>query len=359
MAEQKVISIQDISVRQSSLVRALSGERPERTPVWFMRQAGRFLSEYRALREKHSMLELIRTPELAAEVTLQPMRRFELDGAIIFADILNPLIGMGVDLEFQEGIGPVIGNPINSAAAVDRLRVPHVHENSGYTLEAISIVALELSSRGLPVLGFAGAPFTLSAYLIEGRGSQRYEKVKAFMYAEPDAWDSLQRKLVQLVSDYLIAQAHAGAAAVQLFDSWLGALSPGAYEQFVAPYLTEIIRRVKSETSVPVVFFATGIAGLYPRIGQLPADVFGIDWRVTLPEAAALLGRSCPLQGNIDPLVLATAPRTYLDREVQRILAEGKTLPAHIFNVGHGIIPSTPVDSVKAVIEMVHACEAI
>lgn len=336
-----------------ALITALSGNRPERTPVWFMRQAGRFLPEYRELRKKHSMLELIRTPELAAEVTLQPLRRFDLDGAIIFADILNPLIGLGIDLEFQEGIGPVISNPIESKESVAALSLPVVEENSGYTLDAIRRVVQELSPRNIPVLGFAGAPFTLSAYMIEGRSSQRYEKTKAFMYTQPEAWHQLQTVLVDLVADYLVAQVHAGVSAVQLFDSWLGQLGPGDYQQYVEPYLHAIITRVKEAVEVPFIFFATGITALYPAIGRLPADVYGIDWRISLSAARDLLGRDVPLQGNIDPIKLAKAPLELLEQEVAAVLQEGALIRAHIVNVGHGIIPSTPMKNVEFVIEQV------
>lgn len=340
------------SLSSSALLAAYRAARPHRTPVWFMRQAGRFLPEYRAVRAQHRMLDVIRTPELAAEVTLQPLRRFDLDAAIIFADILNPLIGMGISLDFVEGEGPRIFNPVTSASDVARLVVPTPEENVGYTLEAITRCVAELTPRGIPVIGFSGAPFTLSAYLIEGTGTRGLHQVKRFMWQQPEAWHALQEKLTKLVAEYLVAQVGAGASALQLFDSWLGVLGPLEYEQFVAPHLARIVQQVKSQVAVPVVYFAPASTGLYPQIADLTVDVFGVDWRTSLSHAASLLGGRRALQGNLDPDLLF-APPELLEQRVRSILEERASLPGHVFNLGHGIQPNTPIESVERVLAVI------
>jgi uroporphyrinogen decarboxylase len=316
-----------------------------------MRQAGRYLPEYRALRERFSMLQMVMTPELACEVTLQPLKRFPLSAGIIFADILTPLIGMGASLEFKKGEGPVIDNPVRSAADVERLRIPEPSENVGYTLHAIKLVVQELSGK-TPLIGFAGAPFTLSCYLIEGQSPGDLQNTKRLMLQEPETWHSLQSKLVRLTADYLVAQAEAGCQALQIFDSWLGYLGPREYDQFVAPYVEALVAEVRSRVEVPIIFFATGIAGLFSRVGKLPVHACGVDWRLSLPDAAALIGRPLPLQGNLDPQVL-TGPWEYVERSAHAILEEGRSLPGHVFNLGHGILPHTPVDNVERLVELV------
>lgn len=341
-----------IDLSQSLFLRACRGEKNERPPVWFMRQAGRYLPEYRAVRAEHSMLDVIRTPELAAKVTLQPIDRFGFDASIIFADILNPLIGMGADLAFVEKEGPRISNPVRSAADVERLTVPPPEENVGYTLEAIRMVSKELSPRGVPLIGFSGAPFTLSAYLIEGGSIESLSLVKQMLFTEPALWHRLQEKLVVLVSEYLIAQARAGASALQLFDSWLGFAGPALFEEFIAPYLKEIVARVKSAVSVPFIFFSTGTTGLFHLLAPLGFDVFGVDWRVSLPFADQQFGSKFPLQGNLDPLLLHGSPER-LQQEVSRVLREGETLRGHIFNLGHGILPQAPIPAVEQVLAQV------
>jgi uroporphyrinogen decarboxylase len=303
------------------------------------------------------MLEMVRAPELATEVTLQPIRRYGFDAAIIFADILTPLIGMGAHLEFQQGEGPVIDNPVRSAADVDALLVPEPEENVGYTLEAIRMVSAELAPQGIPLIGFSGAPFTLSAYLIEGGSPGDLMLTKRFMWGESDAFHHLQKKLVKLVADYLVAQARAGAAALQIFDSWLGVLSPSDYDTYVEPYLVDILRLVRSRTDVPVIFFATSVAGLFPQLGRLPVDAFGVDWRVSMPAAAKMIGRPLPLQGNLDPLILQ-APEVTLRAAARRVLEEGRGLPAHIFNLGHGINLNTPPENVAALVDEIRAFES-
>jgi len=335
------------------LISAYRGEKTEKTPCWFMRQAGRYLPEYMEIRAKHSMLDCIRTPELAAKITLQPIERFEPDGAIIFADILNPLIGMGMNLDFVQGQGPQIFNPISTPEDVAKLKVPEVHDNVPYTLEAIDIVASALRPKNIPLLGFAGAPFTLSSYMIEGKGSQSLSKVKHFMFTYPDAWRELQEKLSAMIGNYLQAQVKAGASAVQLFDSWLGYLAPAEYDLYVAPYLKKIISEFRAESNVPIIFFATSTTGLYERFKELGATAFGVDWRVSLTQANRLFGAEYPLQGNLDPLILASAPLEYIKRRVIEILQEGKELKSHIFNLGHGILPHTPPENVGKVVELV------
>jgi uroporphyrinogen decarboxylase len=347
---------QSNGLANSPLVRALSGEVVQQAPVWFMRQAGRFLPEYREIRAKHSMLDVIRTAELAAEVTMQPIRRFAPDAGIIFADILNPLIGMGAKLDFVAGGGPKIFNPVRTSDDVDALIVPETEANVGYTLEAIRMVVGQLKQSNTPLFGFAGAPFTLSSYLIEGESSSKLHNTKRFMWQQSEAWHRLQSKLADMLVSYLLAQAKAGVSALQLFDSWLGILGPSEYAEFVEPYIIDIIQRVKQECSLPFVFFATGCAGLFERFSHLGADVLGVDWRMTLPEAAKLSGGRVALQGNLDPTVLAFSSPEYLTKEVGRILTERKQLcdrgVGHVFNLGHGIIPETPISQVELVMKL-------
>lgn len=337
----------------SLFIDTLKGKRSAETPIWLMRQAGRYLPEYRALREKNSMLQMVQTPELACEVTLQPLRRFPLDAGIIFADILTPLIGMGIGLEFKKGEGPVIDNPVRSVADVSRLRVPAPAENVQYTLDAIKLVVKELNGK-TPLIGFSGAPFTLSSYLIEGQSpaDSDLRLTKGLMVSNPEAWHELQEKLVTLCVEYLVAQADAGCESLQIFDSWLGYVGPREYDRFVEPYLVKIISQVKARVDVPVVFFATGVSSLFPRLAKLPADAFGVDWRISLPDAAKLIGRPVPLQGNLDPQLLA-ASWEYVEHSARAILDEAATLPAHVFNLGHGVLQYTPVENVQRLIEFV------
>jgi uroporphyrinogen decarboxylase len=335
----------------SLFIDTLKGKPSDETPVWLMRQAGRYLPEYRKLREQSSMLEMVQTPELAAEVTLQPLRRFPLDAGIIFADILTPLIGMGINLEFKKGEGPVIDNPVRTAADVRALAVPSPEENVGYTLDAIKLVVERLHGK-TPLIGFSGAPFTLSSYLIEGSSPGDLLRTKAMMVGEPAVWHELQEKLVTLCVEYLVAQVEAGCASLQIFDSWLGYVGPREYDKFVAPYLMDLITRVKERVDVPVVFFATGVSALFPRIGKLPADAFGVDWRTTLPDAAAAIGRTCPLQGNLDPQILAGSWE-YIESAAMAVLEEGRHLPGHVFNLGHGVLQHTPVENVQRLVELV------
>jgi uroporphyrinogen decarboxylase len=296
---------------------------------------------------------MVMTPELACEVTLQPLRRFPLDAAIIFADILTPLIGMGADLEFKQGEGPVISNPVRTAQDVEALRNPDPRESVAYTIAAARLVVNELAGK-TPLIGFSGAPFTLSCYLIEGGSPGDLGRVKAFISESPDVWHALQKKLVPLVVEYLLAQEEAGCSALQLFDSWLGYLGPRDYEEFVEPYLTEIVTEVRKRSSAPLIFFSTGTASLYPLIGKLNVSAFGVDWRSSLTDAAARYGRKVPLQGNLDPQLMP-GPWHRIEREALRILDEARALPGHIFNLGHGVIPSVPVENVERLVHLVRS----
>ncbi|MEK7278222.1 MAG: uroporphyrinogen decarboxylase, partial [Chloroflexota bacterium] len=323
----------------------------DRTPVWFMRQAGRYMAEYRALRAEHSLLDICAHPELAAEVTLQPVRALGVDAAILFADILLPLAPMGIDLEFAAGEGPVIHNPIRAADDVTALRPVDPRESLGHVLEAVRLARRELDGK-IPLIGFAGAPFTLASYLIEGGSSRNYEKTKRLMVGDPQTWQALMGKLARVVADYLVAQVEAGAQAVQLFDSWVGALSPDDYREYVLPHSQLILREV-SATGVPVIHFGTDTATLLPLMKEAGGDVIGLDWRTPLDWGWDQVGADSAVQGNLDPVALF-APRPELERRVRAILDQAAGRPGHIFNVGHGILPETPLENVHAVVEMVH-----
>jgi uroporphyrinogen decarboxylase len=324
----------------------------DRTPVWLLRQAGRYQPEYRAIRERHSMLEVICTPELAAEVTLLPIDSFDLDAAIVFSDILPPLVGMGLDLDFVNGAGPVIGNPIASRRDVDLLGTPPAEETMTGTLEAIRIVRGELESRNVPVIGFAGAPFTLASYAIEGGTSKDFTRTKAFMLSEPAAWKRLLVKLVTVQADYLLAQAAAGAQALQVFDSWAGrALGREDYLRYVAPHNRDLYAKVAA-AGVPVVNFSLGVSAYLAEAAACGGDVVGLDWSLPLDEAWERVGFERPVQGNLDPVSLL-APWRELRLRADDVLARAAGRPGHIFNVGHGLTPQTPVDNVRRLVEHV------
>lgn len=337
---------------QSRFLRACRREPTDATPVWLMRQAGRYMAEYRALREKYTILDMIKTPELACEVTMQPIHAFDLDAAIIFADILPPLAGMGLELDFVKGEGPVLYNPVRSPADVARLQVRPPEETLGFTLDAIKLTRRELDGRGLPLIGFSGAPFTLAAYAIEGGGSRHYLEVKQFMLSEPDAWASLMHKLAEVVGAYLLAQAHAGAQALQVFDSWVGTLSPADYRAHVMPYTRQAIQ-IARQAGVPIIHFGTETSGMLTDIRAAGGDVIGVDWRIDLDTAWAQLGDGVAVQGNLDPVTLF-APWPQLEARARRILDQAGGRPGHIFNLGHGILPGTPVDNVRRLVDFVH-----
>lgn len=320
------------------------------TPVWFMRQAGRYMPQYRKLREKYDLLTLCKTPDLAAEITLQPVRALNVDAAILFADLLLPLEPLGIPFHFAQKEGPVIEKPIQTLEDVRNLRAVQVEESLSYVFSIIRIVRRTLAGR-IPLIGFAGAPFTLASYMIEGAHSQNFLKTKQMMTHEPELWHDLMSRIARVVSDFLTAQVDAGVDAVQLFDSWVGALSPDDFRRFVLPYTKAIIHDV-SKKKVPIIHFGTQTAGFLKDIQVAGGDVIGIDWRIRLDEAWKILGPETAIQGNLDPALLL-APLPYLRNEVESILKMADGRPGHIFNLGHGILPQTPVDHVKAVVEWV------
>jgi uroporphyrinogen decarboxylase len=331
-------------------LRACRREPVDATPVWFMRQAGRYMPEYRTIRAKYSLLEICRQPELAAEVTLQPVRALGVDAAILFADILLPVIPLGLGLEFAKGEGPVIGKPVRTLEDVQMLKPVYAETNLGYVMEAIRILRGELS--GIPLIGFCGAPFTVASYIIEGGSSREFLKTKAMMYSAPEVFHALMEKLSVVLSDYLVAQIRAGAQAVQVFDSWVGTLSPRDYEMFVLPYSQKVLEAARAE-NVPVIHFGTNTTTLLPLMKRAGGDVIGLDWRVPLDDGWALLGQDTAVQGNLDPALLF-APLPEIKTRVHDILRRAEGRPGHIFNLGHGILQNTPVDNVKVVVDMVH-----
>jgi len=336
----------------SLFLRACRGLPVERTPVWLMRQAGRYMAEYRAIRAQHSMLDVIRSPELAAEVTLQPLDRFGFDAGIIFADILPPLIGMGLHLDFVKGEGPCIDNPIRQVYDIDRLATPPAAETMPATLQAIEIVTRELAGRNIPLIGFAGAPFTLASYAIEGGASKTFAKTKALMYTEPAAWKRLMTKLVTVQVDYLTQQVKAGAAALQVFDSWAGlALGQADYRRYVQPYNTALFQALQP-TGVPVINFGTGNSSYLADVAACGGDVLGVDWHMPLDWAWQQIGYDRPIQGNLDPIALL-APWRELQFRIDEVLDSAAGRPGHIFNLGHGILPETPVENVARLVEYV------
>lgn len=321
------------------------------TPVWFMRQAGRYLPEYRKIREKYDILTICQTPELCAQVTLLPIKKLNVDAAIIFADIMLPLGAMGVAFEFKENVGPVIHNPIRDQTAVEALHLVEPEEAVPFVLEAIRMVHQELDG-GVPLIGFAGGPFTLASYLIEGGPTRDFARTKRLMCGEPSAWHALMAKLTQVALRYLQAQIQAGVQAVQLFDSWIGCLSPHDYQEFVLPYSRQIFEGLK-DAHVPCIHFGTGTSTLLELMKAAGGDVIGIDWRIELDEAWARLGYAVGIQGNLDPAMLL-GPFEQIARRVHDILQRAGNRPGHIFNLGHGVLPETPVDTVVRLVEIVH-----
>ena len=347
---------ENIPLLHNRFLRACQRQAVDTTPIWLMRQAGRYMQEYRSLRARHSLLAMIKEPELAAEVTLQPLQAFNLDAAIIFADILPPLEAMGLQLEFMQGEGPVIHNPIRNRADVAALRVPEPEESLAFTLDAIKLVRKELDGRGIPLIGFSGAPFTLAAYAIEGGGSKSYLQAKALMMSDPTTWQQLMEKLSEMVGRYLLAQVHAGAQVVQFFDSWVGNVSPADYREFVLPYSRRAIE-IASQGGVPIIHFGTGTSGMLDLIKQAGGDVIGIDWHIDLDVAWRQLGHETAIQGNLDPAILL-GPWSQVQRRAQEVLDRAAARPGHIFNLGHGIYQSTPVDTVRRLVDFVHEYSA-
>jgi len=333
----------------SPFMRACRREQVPYTPVWLMRQAGRYMKEYREVRARHSFLEMCKKPEVASEVTVYAAHRLNVDAAIIFADILLVVEPMGLELEFAKGEGPAIHNPVRSAADVDRVREVEDVSSLDYVYEAIRVTRRELRPD-LPLIGFCGAPFTLASYICEGGGSKNYINTKRLMYTDPGAWHALMSRIARALSRYLNAQVEAGAQAVQIFDSWVGALSPDDYREYVLPHTREVVRNVKP--GVPVIHFGTGTAALLELMKEAGGDVIGLDWRVRLDEAWARLG-DVAVQGNFDSIALFTNPAIVRHR-ARQILEQAGGRPGHIFNLGHGILPETPVENVLALVEAVH-----
>ncbi len=334
-------------------LRACRGETVDCTPVWFMRQAGRYMAEYRALREKHTLLEICRTPELAVEVTLQPIRAFGFDAAILFSDLLIPLAPLGIPFDFQAGEGPVIERPIRSADDVAALRRFEPRQELAMVLQAIRLLRRELQ---VPLIGFAGAPFTLASYAIEGGHSTSFARTKALMYGDPATWHRLAGLLAEVVADYLRAQVEAGVQAVQVFDSWIGALDEADYREFVLPHVRRIFDAL-ADTGVPQIHFGTGTGHLLAVQREAGGSVIGIDWRTPLDEGWRLVGEGVAVQGNLDPALLF-APRERLLARVDDVLRRAGGRSGHVFNLGHGILPATPVEAVQAVVEHVHTSSA-
>lgn len=332
-------------------LKACRGEPTDTTPVWFMRQAGRYMKAYRDLKEKHSFLEMCKNPDLAVEVTLQPLDALGVDAAIIFADILLPLEPMGTGLEFSAGDGPVIPRPVRDLKSVKNLRPVNAEEQLGYVGKAIGMARQAIGGK-IPLIGFSGAPFTLCSYMVEGGKSKDFTITKLMMVEEPETWNALMEKVCAVLIDYLKMQVKAGAQALQIFDSWVGCLSPGDYAEYVLPYTQKVIAGLKG-SGVPVVYFCTGASAMLDLVKQAGGDVIGFDWRIYLDSAWKTVGFERPVQGNLDPSALF-APLPALKKRVHDILRRAGGRPGHIFNLGHGILQNTPVDHVKAVVDMVH-----
>ena len=318
-------------------------------PVWFMRQAGRYMKQYREIRAHHHILEICRRPDLASAVTLQPVEALDVDAAIIFADLLLPVEPMGLKLDFVAGEGPVIDNPVRTSADIDALSISNT-DDLGYVAEAIQMAVKALAGR-VPLIGFVGAPFTMASYMIEGGPSRTFIKTKQMMYRDETLWRRLMGKLVDVLGPYALLQVSAGARAIQVFDSWVGALGSDDYVRYVAPYSRALIERIRT-SSVPVIHFGTGCSGYFRELHAAGGDVLGVDWRINIDQAWLDISYRSAIQGNLDPAVLF-APLPELRQRVHELLKRTGTRPGHIFNLGHGILPETPVDHVKAVVNFV------
>ena len=338
-----------MSAPNSNFVRACKSQPIERTPVWFMRQAGRYMPEYRAVRKQYSLLEICKNPQVAAEVTITAAEFLGVDAAIIFADLLLPLEVMGLPFHFSAGEGPVIEKPVRSHEDIANLRTDRAAE-LGYVSEAVSLVAKHFGDR-LPVIGFCGAPFTLASYMIEGGGSRNYIHAKKMMYNSPADWDVLMSKLVAVTAAYSADQVRAGADVIQIFDSWVGCLSVEDYRRYVLPHVTGMVKQLQ-KAGVPIIYFGTDSATLLPAMRETGADVVGLDWRIPLDEGWARLDHKCAVQGNLDP-VLLFADWKELKARAEDILRRAAGRSGHIFNLGHGILPETPVDNVKNLARLV------
>ena len=331
-----------------TFLKACRGEKTDYTPVWLMRQAGRYLPQYMAVRKKVTFLELCKTPELAAEVTIQPIDYLNADAAILFSDILTPVEPMGLKLDFVPG--PVFENPVRTEADIDALRIPVMEEDVPYVLETIKILRREFEGR-VPLIGFGGAPFTLACYMVEGKGSKDFAQIKRMMYGAPGLFAKLMEKITEMDRQYLNAQIKAGAQTIQIFDTWGGIVSPLDYEKFILPYTKKLIDGL--DRSVPIIHFVKGAGTMLDTVAKAGSDVMGLDWHVNLGKARDVIGPDIAVQGNLDPTVLY-APKQHIEREVKRILDENAGRPGHIFNLGHGILPTVDPEHAKFMVECVH-----
>ncbi len=343
-----------MSAPDSIFVRACKSQATERTPVWFMRQAGRYMPEYRAVRREYSLIEICKKPKVAAEVTITAAEILGVDAAIIFADLLLPLEVMGLGFHFAAGEGPVIEKPVRTRADINQLRTDRAAE-LGYVSDAVNLVAKHFSGR-VPVIGFCGAPFTLASYMIEGGGSRHYLNTKKMMYNSPAEWNELMRKLVAVTTVYSAAQVRAGADVIQIFDSWVGCLSVEDYRRYVLPHVTAMVKQLQ-KTGAPIIYFGTDSATLLPAMNETGAEVMGLDWRIPLDKGWSDLNYRCAVQGNLDP-VLLYADWTELKSRAEHILQLAAGRPGHIFNLGHGILPDTPVENVKSLARFVQEYSA-
>ncbi|MCC6574464.1 MAG: uroporphyrinogen decarboxylase [Planctomycetes bacterium] len=339
----------DERLLNSRFLKACRGEATDVTPIWLMRQAGRYMPEYQAVRGKHSFLELCKKPELACEVTVTAQKRLGVDAAILFADLLPILETMGLELKYLEGEGPKLTPAVRDGKAIDALREPDPRQSMPFVYDAIKMIRAALPPD-IPLIGFAGAPFTLAAYAIEGEGSRNFIHTKTLMYSDPGAWHALMAKLSRVVAAYLLAQIDAGVQAVQLFDSWVGTLSPADYREFVQPYSRQVLQAVGE--AVPKIHFGVGTSTLLPMMAEAGGDVIGLDWHTPIAPAWKQLGVKA-VQGNLDPIVLF-ADRDTVKRKARQVLDDAGGKPGHIFNLGHGILPRTPVDNVVALVDYVH-----
>ncbi len=341
-----------MTIDATLFMRAARRHLVERPPVWFMRQAGRVLPEYRAVRESLSLLEICRRPDVCTEVTLQPVRRFGVDAAILFADIMHPLVGAGVDLDIVDGVGPIIQRPVRQMADLEQIRPLVPEMDLPYVLDSIRLIKGELGDR-TPLIGFAGAPFTLAAYLVEGRASRDFVRTKTMMYAAPELWHELMTRLTELVVTFMRSQRAAGVDALQLFDSWVGCLSPSDYARYVQPYTRRIFGEL-ARHGAPLIHFGVNTATLLDSMKNDGATIIGADWRIPLDAAWSIIGADRGIQGNLDPVALL-GPAEVVERETRAVLARAAGRPGHIFNLGHGLLPQTPVDAIERVIDVVHA----
>jgi uroporphyrinogen decarboxylase len=344
-----------MSAPDSLFIRAVKAQSTDRTPVWFMRQAGRYMAEYRAIRKQYSLIEICKKPQVAAQVTIEAAEILKVDAAIIFADLLLPLEVMGLPFHFAAGEGPKIERPVRSSEDIANLRTDRAAD-LGYVSEAVKLVSTHFGDK-LPVIGFCGAPFTLASYMIEGGSSRNYLFTKKMMYSSPAAWDELMKKLVSVTAEYSTEQVHAGADCIQIFDSWVGCLSVEDYRRYVLPHVTDLVKRLQ-KTKVPVIYFGTDSSTLLPSMQETGAEVIGLDWRIPIDTGWKMLGFKGAVQGNLDP-VLLFADWKELKSRAENILQQAAGRPGHIFNLGHGILPETPVENVRALCDFIreHSAE--